>query len=83
MRRPRARPGVSCVKCSSASPREIGHAPGPATTMVAMSKERRPLPPWLLGLIIAAGVFLIVLLAINLLGFGDDPVIGGLAKPAP
>lgn len=46
--------------------------------MVGMSKERRSLPPWLLGLIIAAVVFLVVLVAINLLGFGDDPVVGGL-----
>jgi hypothetical protein len=48
-----------------------------------MSNEKRHLPPWLLGLIIAAVVFLAVLVIINLLGFGDDPVIGGLGRPAP
>lgn len=43
---------------------------------------RRPLPPWLLGLIIAAVVFVVVILVMQALGFGDDPAIesgiGGL-----
>lgn len=34
--------------------------------------------PWLLGLILAVVLFAFVLLALNLLGFGDDPVIEGL-----
>lgn len=46
----------------------------------AMSNEKRQLPPWLLGLIIAVVVSLAVLLAIKLLGYGDDPVIGGLGQ---
>lgn len=48
-----------------------------------MTNERRSLPPWLLGLIIAVLVSLAVLAVINLLGFGDDPVIGALARYTP
>jgi uncharacterized membrane protein YtjA (UPF0391 family) len=33
-----------------------------------------------LGLILAAVVFVVVLLVANVLGFGDDPVVGGLAS---
>ena len=36
------------------------------------------MPAWLLGLIIAVGLFVLALLALDLLGFGDDPVIEGL-----
>ena len=40
--------------------------------------KREPLPPWLLGLIIAAVVFGVGLLVFQALGFGDDPVIGAM-----
>lgn len=43
-----------------------------------MAKHERKLPPWLLGLMIAVVVFVVALLALNVLGFGDDPVIGSL-----
>lgn len=43
-----------------------------------MGKHERKLPPWLLGLMIAVVVFVVALLALNVLGFGDDPVIGSL-----
>jgi hypothetical protein len=43
-------------------------------------KHRRPLSPWLLGLILATLLFVIVLVVANALGFGDDPVIGSLAS---
>ena len=36
---------------------------------------RRSLPAWLLGLIIAAVLFIIGFFAFGALGFGDDPVI--------
>jgi len=42
-----------------------------------MSEGRR-LPPWLLGMIIAAGVFVVVLLVALLIGLGDNPVVEGL-----
>lgn len=37
--------------------------------------DRRQLPPWLLGLIIAAVLFLVGLLVFAALGFGDNPVL--------
>lgn len=40
----------------------------------------RQLPPWLLGLIVATVFFVVLLLLANVLGFGDDPVVGGLAS---
>jgi hypothetical protein len=40
---------------------------------------RRKIPAWLMGLILAALVFAIVMLVLNVLGFGDDPVVEGLA----
>lgn len=39
------------------------------------NNDRRRLPPWLLGLIIAAVLFLIGLAVFQALGFGDDPVL--------
>lgn len=44
-----------------------------------MEREKRRLPPWLVGLILAVILFVVVLVMANLLGFGDDPVVGGLA----
>ncbi len=48
-----------------------------------MTDDRRP-PPWLLGLIIAAALFLVALLVLGALGFGDNPVVdtGALASLA-
>jgi hypothetical protein len=43
-----------------------------------MEPEKRRLPPWLVGLILAVALFVIVLLVANVLGFGDDPVVGAL-----
>jgi hypothetical protein len=37
--------------------------------------EHRQIPAWLLGLIIAAAVFIIGFIVFGALGFGDDPVI--------
>lgn len=44
----------------------------------AVTKHRRRLQPWLLGLLIAVVVFAAALLALDLLGFGDDPVVEGM-----
>lgn len=41
-----------------------------------MDREKRRLPAWLLGLIIAVVLFVLVLVLANTLGFGDDPVVG-------
>ena len=38
------------------------------------------LPPWLLGLILATILFAVALVLAKILGFGDDPVVGGLAS---
>lgn len=42
-----------------------------------MEEPRRKLPPWLLGLLIAALVFVITLVLLDAFGYGDDPVIEG------
>lgn len=43
-----------------------------------MAKHTKRLPPWLLGMIIAAVVSLAALYLIFALGFGDDPVVENL-----
>lgn len=45
-----------------------------------MARHRKSIPAWIMGLIIAAVVFALVLVLFNLLGFGDDPVVEGLAR---
>lgn len=42
-------------------------------------RHRRPLPAWLVGMVVAVLVFALILIVTALLGFGDDPVIEGLA----
>ncbi|HEX6300166.1 MAG TPA: hypothetical protein VF148_06860 [Acidimicrobiia bacterium] len=37
------------------------------------------MPAWALGLIIAVAVSLVALFVFSALGFGDDPVVDGLA----
>ena len=44
-----------------------------------MEPERRQLPPWLLGLMIAVVLLAVVLVVAYALGYGDDPVVGGMA----
>ena len=41
--------------------------------------QKRRLPAWFLGLVIAAVIFVLVLLVLQALGFGDDPVLEGSA----
>jgi ABC-type dipeptide/oligopeptide/nickel transport system permease subunit len=43
-----------------------------------VGRHKRKLPPWLVGLMIAIVVFVLALTAMNILGFGDDPVVGSL-----
>lgn len=50
-----------------------------ALISTGMPKHAHALPAWLLGLIIAAIVFALVVVLLSALGFGDDPVIDGLA----
>lgn len=45
------------------------------------NEEKRQIPSWLLGLIIAAALFVIGLWAFTLFGFGDDPVIEQILLP--
>lgn len=42
-----------------------------------MSEEKRRLPPWLIGLVLAVVLFVVFLVVVRLLGYGDDPVLGG------
>jgi hypothetical protein len=44
-------------------------------TQVDPSRPR--LPAWLVGLLIAAVVFAVILIVSRMLGFGDDPVVEG------
>ncbi len=37
--------------------------------------EKRPIPAWLLGLVIAAVLFVIGIFVFSALGFGDNPVL--------
>ena len=39
---------------------------------------KRKVPAWLMGFIFAVIVFVIVLLVVNALGYGDDPSVGAL-----
>jgi hypothetical protein len=39
-------------------------------------RDRKQIPAWLLGLILGAVVFAIVLFVLEVLGYGDDPSIG-------
>lgn len=48
--------------------------------MGSMSEKRRRLPPWLIGLFIAIVVFAAALVLFELLGFGDDPVLGSMPR---
>jgi hypothetical protein len=45
-----------------------------------MARQKRRLPAWLLGLILAAAVFVLVIVLLNALGYGDDPVVESLAR---
>jgi hypothetical protein len=38
--------------------------------------EERPRPAWLIGLVIAVVLFALVLVLLNVLGYGDDPSFG-------
>ena len=41
-----------------------------------MNNERRRVPPWLLGLVLAVILFILALIVFAALGYGDDPVLG-------
>lgn len=47
-----------------------------------MTQRTPRIPAWLIGLILAALVFAVVILVLNVLGYGDDPVVEGLAALA-
>jgi high-affinity Fe2+/Pb2+ permease len=48
---------------------------GDARMKAVTEKKKKPLPPWLVGLILAAVIAVVVLWAFTLLGFGDNPVL--------
>jgi hypothetical protein len=43
-----------------------------------MDDERRRMPPWLIGLIVAVILFVVVLVIAKVLGLGDDPSLGAM-----
>ena len=43
--------------------------------MKPVPEQRKPLPPWLVGLVLAAFIAVIALWVFTLLGFGDNPVL--------
>ncbi|MGB7859320.1 MAG: hypothetical protein WBM90_02355 [Acidimicrobiia bacterium] len=47
-----------------------------------MTEERRQMPAWLLGLLIAAVLFVIAIVLFQALGFGDNPVLEDVARAA-
>lgn len=49
-------------------------------TVATVGKHKRRMQPWLLGLLIAIVVFAVVVVIVNVLGFGDDPVVGSLGR---
>ncbi len=44
-----------------------------------MARHTNKTPAWLVGLILAVVIFAAVALLLNLLGYGDDPVVEGLS----
>lgn len=42
------------------------------------SPRPKPRPPWLVGLMLAIVVFIVLLIVVNLLGYGDDPAVGAV-----
>lgn len=44
----------------------------------ASKSDRRSIPPWLLGLLLATVIALLIWGLAVWLGFGDDPAIGGV-----
>lgn len=44
-----------------------------------MARHAKRLPAWVLGLLIAALIFALILIISGLLGVGDDPVVGIVA----
>lgn len=47
-----------------------------------MGRHTRRVPAWVMGLILAAVVFALVILVLNALGYGDDPVVETLGQLA-
>lgn len=47
---------------------------------VMAAKHRKKMPAWLVGLILALIVFVAVLVVINALGYGDNPVLESLSS---
>lgn len=51
------------------------------TDMSEGKGEKRQIPAWLLGLILAVVIFAVVIIVFQALGFGDDPAIQSGARP--
>jgi hypothetical protein len=45
-----------------------------------MARHTNKVPAWLAGLILALVIFVAVALLLNVLGYGDDPVVEGLSS---
>lgn len=44
-------------------------------------RDKKP-PSWLLGLVLAVIVFALILVVLDVLGFGDDPVVESIGAVA-
>lgn len=44
-----------------------------------MARPAPKIPAWLLGLVVAVVVFILVIVVLNALGYGDDPVVESLS----
>lgn len=44
-----------------------------------MARHTPRIPAWLMGLMLAVVVLVVVIVVLNVLGYGDDPVVEGLA----
>lgn len=55
--------------------RDLARDNGPMADESSSPAIKKQMAPWLLGLLIAAAIFVVGLLVLTALGYGDDPVI--------
>ncbi len=66
-------PGL--VSLASRSHEPLARCQTPERPQCRPMTDKRKLPPWLIGLLIAVVAFVIGALVVATLGYGDDPVI--------
>ena len=68
---PAGREILGRLKCIRLLPRDNGRMVDETSSPAG----KKQMAPWLLGLLIAAAIFVVGLLVFTALGYGDDPVI--------